>query len=236
MTDFETLFKQLPGGRVLDVATGRGNFVQALMEGLPAFEEITGIDNSPRAIAAASEAVKHEKVRFIQMDATCLDFPDASFDMVCISNSLHHLPDPLKVLSEMVRVLKLGGKLVVSEMYRDNQAETQLTHIELHHWWGQVDTALGIIHNETYTRQQMLDMANTLGLSRLENHDYSDTAGDPKDDALVKEIEEIIDMYKGRANGLPEEAVLHQRGESLRLRLHEVGLHWANALIIIGEK
>ena len=108
----------IPGGRILDVATGNGNFVSFLLEGLPAFDEIVGIDTSEKAGTAFNETFKDQPhVRFEKMDAAKMDFPKASFDIVCISNSLHHMSDPEPVLDEMKRVLKPGGHFFVAEMY-----------------------------------------------------------------------------------------------------------------------
>ena len=45
------------------------------------------------------------------MDATRLDFPDASFDKIYSAHTIEHIPDLVRALKEMARVLKKGGKL-----------------------------------------------------------------------------------------------------------------------------
>ena len=110
----------IPGGRVLDVATGSGGFIGFLLEGLQDPAEIVGIDTSERAAAAFGQAFKDTPaVRFESMDAGRMSFPDASFDTVCIANSLHHLPEPARVLSEMLRVLRPGGSFLIFDLRRD---------------------------------------------------------------------------------------------------------------------
>src|SRR3989304_4786817 len=158
----------ISGGKVLDVATGTGGFIHFLIDGLKDFDEITGVDASDRGGTAFAKAFKDKpNIRFGQMDAEHLDFPEAGFDTVCISNSLHHLSNLPRVLAEMKRVLKPGGHFLVSEMYRDGQTEEQLTHVLLHHWWAAVDTAQGVTHDETYTREQLVSITTTLNLHHL---------------------------------------------------------------------
>ena len=224
---------QIAAGRVLDVATGGGGFVHFLLEGLSDYSEIIGVDNNDRAAAGFAEAFKENpRIHFQKMDAHQLEFDDASFDIVCISNSLHHL-DPVPVLREMKRVLRPGGHLLVSEMYRDNQTETQMTHVHLHHWWAAVDTVNGIVHNETYTRQGLLDLVSPLELTDISTYDISDLTENPRDPAIMEELAPVFERYIQRAEGHPE---LQTRGAELRQRVEEVGFHSATALVVMGRK
>jgi len=222
------------GGRILDVATGNGGFIGFLVTGLKDYSDIVAIDTSERAGAAFAETFKDQpQIRFERMDAGQMAYADASFDTVCIANSLHHMPDLKATLSEMKRVLRPGGHFIVLEMYRDGLAETQLTHVQLHHWWAAVDRAQGVVHNETYTRQEIADIVAGLGLQDVSTHDLSDMEGDPQDAEASKQLGEIIDRYVQRAAGHPD---LQRRGEALRRRIQEVGFHAAASLLVVGRK
>ena len=223
---------------MLDLATGAGRFVEILKENLASYDEIIGIDNSERARDGFLKAFEDDPaIQFRSMDAHALDFPDASFDTVGICFSLHHLPDPLPVLKEMRRVLRPGGPLIVSEMYRDNQSETQMTHVLLHDWWGAVDTALGICHNPTYTRQELFSLLATLGLGNLTVYDLIDLSDDPHEQETVEFLDNAIDQYmRERIPGLPNESALRVQGEDLRLRLRNVGYHNASILVAVMQK
>lgn len=236
MNAFEQAFAKLDGGRVLDVATGQGGFVHALIELLPSYQEIVGIDSRAQCVEAAEAAFEQENVHFVQMDAAEMDFEDGSFDVACISNSLHHMDDLPRVLAEMQRVIKPGGHLVISEMYRDGQTEPQLTHVQMHHWWGVIDTALGVTHRETYTRQEIVDLVQGLGLSSLECYDYAELESDPLDPQMVERLEAATKMYMQRAENLPDQQALQQRGEELLQRLRQVGFQGATHLIVVGQK
>jgi len=232
----EEALSKLSGGRVLDVATGGGGFITYLMENLKDYSDITGIDRNERPLEAARKAHSLENIRFQCMNAARMDFPDRHFDTVSIANSLHHMADLPSVLSEMMRVCKPGGRFIISEMYRDGQSETQLTHVLLHHWWAAVDTAEGITHHETFTRQQILELSRKLDLQNLKYYDEKDLESDPRDPEMIQELDGVIDRYIQRSQALIGGAELCRRGEELRKRVHEVGFQGASSLFIFGEK
>jgi ubiquinone/menaquinone biosynthesis C-methylase UbiE len=236
MNTLQQAFNHLSGGRVLDVGTGNGNFARVLIENLKDYAEIVGIDTNERAINAARANFTEPNVRFVTMDAEHLDFPDASFDTVCLAYSLHHLANVPQVLSEMRRVLKPAGNFIIAEMYRDQQTDAQLTHVYLHHWWAEIDTALGVTHNETYTRQQIAAIAASLGLQHLTLHDYAELERDPKDAATLEALDKRIEQTLVRAQTVPNASGLQQRGAELRERIHAIGFHSATILIAVGTK
>jgi len=227
------LIGHVSGGKVLDVATGNGGFIHFLMEGLKDYEEIIGIDTKEGLEEVFDEQFGGKSIRYQQMDAAKMEFADESFDTVCISNSLHHMPDLSATLNEMLRVLKPGGYLILLEMYCDNQTETQMTHVQLHHWWGAVDRSQGVSHNETFRREEILELVAGLGLAEMRVNELSALGENPHDPAILAEINPVIDRYIQRAEWYPE---LQARGEELRQRLEEVGFDSAASLLIVGRK
>lgn len=237
MKTFKDILETILGGRVLDVATGAGRFVEILKESLASYTELIGIDNSERAETAFMKVFHDPSIYFQSMDANELNFPDCSFDTVSICFSLHHIPDPLPVLQEMKRVLRPGGHFIVSEMYRDHQVETQMTHVLLHDWWAAIDTARGVCHNKTYTRQQILTILDSLDLVDLKAFDLIELADDPHDSENLKYLDDIINQYAlERSASLPGEPALKEQGEALRQRLHQVGYHNASVLVAVATK
>jgi len=101
--------------RVLDVATGTGRLPAVLLrQGFRGF--VVGVDRSLRMMAQAKNGLDcyDGRVAFIQQDAGMLAFRDAVFDCVTCLEALEFMSDPVKVLQEMVRVLKPGGLLMLS--------------------------------------------------------------------------------------------------------------------------
>jgi SAM-dependent methyltransferase len=108
---FVEFLRVAPGSRVLEVGSGLGILageVAAAADGI----HVAGVELSAAQIAAAAPAAG---VTFIQGDAHSLDFPDASFDLVYARYLLEHVADPGRVLREMRRVTKPGGRVAVCE-------------------------------------------------------------------------------------------------------------------------
>ena len=105
---------------ILDIATGSGDVVFALQKGIPSAKEITGVDFcEPMLVEARKKRKKlglnEENFPFKEGDCLDLPFPDESFDLVTISFGLRNLADRGKGLSEIFRVLKPRGRLIVLE-------------------------------------------------------------------------------------------------------------------------
>lgn len=94
---------------VLEVATGTGLIAVNIAAHV---RHLEATDFSPKMISKAKKKKAPGNVHFSVEDATKLSFEDASFDAVIISNALHIMPDPVKALLEISRVLKPNGLLI----------------------------------------------------------------------------------------------------------------------------
>lgn len=107
----------LPGEQVLDLACGTGHVtLQAAraVGGLGSeMGSVVGVDLSARMVDTAQQRAL-PNTRFVRMDAQHLALPDQQFDVVLCSLGLMYVPDPAQALREMQRVLKPGGRLVLS--------------------------------------------------------------------------------------------------------------------------
>lgn len=99
-------------GKVLEVGVGTGRNLKYY----PAGCRVIGIDKSEGMLRKAQEKAESMKnITLYPMDAEHLEFPDNSFDYVVTTFVLCTIPDPVKALKEMRRVLKPSGELISLE-------------------------------------------------------------------------------------------------------------------------
>jgi SAM-dependent methyltransferase len=106
----------IPAPLVLDVATGTGRMPRALLR-QPAFDgRVIGLDLSRRMLREAVHRTAQfsDRLTFIWQDAQRLPFDDDTFDGVTCLEALEFTPSPREVLAELVRVLRPGGVLLVT--------------------------------------------------------------------------------------------------------------------------
>lgn len=230
---YKEIFAEIAGGKVLDVATGEGGFVEILQQNLQSYAGITGIDTSDEKLRTAAKREHSEKVQFVRMNAEQLGFERETFDTVSIAISLHHLENVPRVLTEMKRSLKSGGKFIVAEMHRDGSSAAQFNAIRIHHWAASVDTARGILHDRTFSRAEIMDYVGELGLYKMRTWDIQNIDTDPLVEQSVGVVEQYLLNYLQRADGFP---MLIQHGDELRGALHEKGVQMEPLLVVIGEK
>jgi phosphatidylethanolamine/phosphatidyl-N-methylethanolamine N-methyltransferase len=110
-----------PGAKVLEVGIGTGLSVDAY----PAHADVTGIDLSQDMLDRASQKMdplRHGHIRLQQGDALNLSFPDESFDFVTAFHVITVVPDPKRMLDEMVRVCRPGGQVVIINHFASERA------------------------------------------------------------------------------------------------------------------
>lgn len=104
-------------GKVLEVGIGTGRN----LEYYPFHISVIGIDYSERMLEKArKKAADMKNITLLLMDAEHLEFPDNSFDYIITTFVLCSVPDPVKALKEMRRVLKPSGELIAIEYVRSS--------------------------------------------------------------------------------------------------------------------
>lgn len=110
---------ELARGRFLDIGCGVG--IATLLYGRLGGALSVGVDVWVERLAIARvEARRHRSgARFVRGSVHALPFPGASFDTVYLGQILEHLADPEAAVGEAERVLRPGGRLVISVPDRD---------------------------------------------------------------------------------------------------------------------
>lgn len=115
---------QLPSGsRVLDVGAGSCPYRKLFSHCAYHAQDFTGLQN---------EQLRHGGYGQIDYvcDATSIPVSDGSFDAVLCTEMLEHVPDPLAVIRELARILRPGGKLLLTAPLGSG------IHQEPHHYFG----------------------------------------------------------------------------------------------------
>ena len=111
-----TALPLLSPGDVLDIASGDGVLAELLA---PHSRRYVCVDASARVVAAASERLKpFANVEVREGDMHALPFPDASFDLVVLMHALTYASKPAQAVAEAARVLRRGGRLLLSSLAR----------------------------------------------------------------------------------------------------------------------
>lgn len=98
-------------GRILELAAGTGIATAELLRSLPA-AQIIATDLNPAMVSWAADRVVGPT--WLQADAQCLDFPDASFDLIVCQFGVMFFPDKITAFAEAARVLRPGGTMLLS--------------------------------------------------------------------------------------------------------------------------
>lgn len=109
-----------PGERVLEVGVGTGLCLPLY----PRHCSVTAIDLSEAMLERAAERVRADglhHVRLLRMDAGHMTFPDDSFDLVVAAYVVTAVPNHRQVMSEMVRVCRPGGRIVLVNHFTHNR-------------------------------------------------------------------------------------------------------------------
>jgi SAM-dependent methyltransferase len=99
-----------PDTRVLDVGFGDGYGAEILSESV---REYVGVDNSELAVREARARYDLPNVTFTKSDGTVLPFSSGSFDLVVSFHVLEHIAQPEPYLTELMRVCRTGGRVVI---------------------------------------------------------------------------------------------------------------------------
>jgi SAM-dependent methyltransferase len=116
------LARALDGGFAVDTAVDLGTGNGFMLIGLaPLARRIIGVDQSAPMLAAARNYLAHAGITAVELvrgDAGSVPLPDGLADLVTANMYLHHCPDPAAAIAEAARLLRRGGRLVITDLER----------------------------------------------------------------------------------------------------------------------
>jgi ubiquinone/menaquinone biosynthesis C-methylase UbiE len=236
MEQVQKLMKQHKVKNILDVATGSGQFIKQIQSVYNDYDKIIGIDSNDKAIAQAEKTFDEEEdIQFVQADIMTYS-SEQDYDLITISNTLHHLDNLSQVFEKFLPLLVENGHVIVQEMCKNHLNEKQMTHVGMHHFWAKIDVICGVVHKETYDREEIIELMEQMegyslvGAWDLPMEDYSITEDEKNwlKDALKRSLDKLDDKA-----AYPE---LIKEAADLEVRLEEVGFQLATEMIIVLKK
>ena len=218
---------------ILNVGTGTGNFLDILKKIAPT-ANITGVDPNSDSLEEAEKL--YPDISFQKMVSEKLEFANDTFDVASISMALHHLPDVQKGLQEIKRVVKPDGWIIVNELYSDNLNSAQEVHKLYHHFRSSIDRILGVHHNSTFKKEDILNEIQQSGISVQFHMDYK------KDVNLIGnsgELEMRVEKMKERLESVKaysEYELLKPQIEKFREKAVKYGFQPATRVVVVGKK
>ena len=106
------------GERVLDLGCGRGQETILAAKLVGSSGSAVGLDLTPEMIKKATENARNEQINYLEFivgDIEQLLFTDASFDAIISNCVINHASNKKLVYQEIYRILKLGGRMVISD-------------------------------------------------------------------------------------------------------------------------
>jgi ubiquinone/menaquinone biosynthesis C-methylase UbiE len=144
----------LKPGKVLDVGCGDGKFLNRMKQ---LGWSVAGVDFDAKAVANAKSMYGLDLHRG---DLASAKFPDNSFDAITMSHVIEHVPDPLALFAEVRRILKSGGRLVLT-----TPNSGSFGHEKFKQYWFGIDPPR---HLNIYSLKTLRECARRVNLKVIE--------------------------------------------------------------------
>lgn len=161
ITQTLNLLQVNPPNRILDLGCGTGLLLQSLLSKFPE-AKLVGIDFSPEMLNVAKQRLP-ETIELHLGSSEDLPFAENSFDLVISTSAFHYFPNPGLAITEITRVLKTNGNLVITDWCAD-----YWTCRLLDLWLRLFNRA----HVHTYTVKEFEQLFQSQGLTEIQVSKY----------------------------------------------------------------
>ena len=151
--------------RALDLACGPGIVAEVIA---PRVREVVGLDVTPEMIRLAHDRLEKAQLTnayFSVASVEALPFKENEFDQVITRLSLHHFHDVAAVLSEVRRVLRPGGDLIIADVVSPEDADESALHNSL-------EQLRDPTHVRMFAPAELLEIIHVAGFSLVSEEEW----------------------------------------------------------------
>jgi SAM-dependent methyltransferase len=174
-----------PGQLLVDLACGRGG--PGLWLARAADASLVGVDFSPVAVEHATARAElfglSETARFVVGDLTATGLPDATADAAVCIDAMHFPADPAAAAAEAARILRPGGRLVLTNWQPREAQDSRLPPRLRHRAWRTILEQAGFTDVQVEARPEWHDVFTRIYRTALD-------AGDPAGDTGLAELQD----------------------------------------------
>lgn len=237
MNELKKYLNQYENPRILDIGSGKGDFIGLIDFVYQDYSEIIGIDIVDYLSQMNEAAFSHNpKIKFMDMDVLETTFPKNSFDIISLSNTLHHIKDIKAMFDQMEALLKPGGMMIISELISKNDlTDGQISHQLLHSFAAKVDHELNKVHAQVFTKENVLlaiDMFSTLPVVDswiLHTHPYEEKI-------TLEDLFDLINQILDRVKDSSKFDFYKEEAKDLKEYLKKNGFSFATTICVILKK
>lgn len=192
------------GERVLDVGSGLGQFSRAMVRAAGPRGRVTGVDRDKRQVAEARRQArasgKDGVVEWRRGDALALPLKDGewgSFDVAHARFVLEHVPEPVKVVEQMVRAVRRGGRVVLADDDHDVlRLSPELPAFE--NVWRAYIRVYDRLGCDPFVGRRLVQLLHRSGVKPIRNHwlFFGSCAGDPNFPAYVANMIGVVETAR----------------------------------------
>ena len=225
--------QELKLGDYLEFGCGDGGFLKHVLDQNESFKSVTAVDINPESVKQARTTLEAFNIHFLVQENLPLGLEANQFDTITLSNTLHHLRDKTAVLSELKRLIKRDGQIIITEMISNDLTEAEQTYCRFHALRAEVDRLHGVFHETTYTSNEILDMVSKADLRIGSNEILLNSKEAAPDKIEVAEMEAIIDDLIKAESKRPEFPALKETAVSIKAHLHQHGIKRPRQLYLV---
>jgi ubiquinone/menaquinone biosynthesis C-methylase UbiE len=225
MIELRSRLLKINAGTVLDVACGKGDFLKFALRSFNSYRMAVGIDADTESLLKARQNLYEYPVSFVFGSALSMPFLEESYTTVTLSNALHHIEDHGTLFTEMIRVCRPDGIVIVNEMISDSASEYQESHILYHHYISELDNLLGHYHRETYSEKELLNLVKEYNLKVSDSFVHEDCS---KDYLNPDEINRMADQMNQKVSLLKNTDSYYfylNKARDIEKKIRKTGVH-----------